>query len=550
MVRKLLLLAVICAALGCSKKKEDLLLVSSVMKGDFTESLTATGFLDAINSVDILAPNFQGSSTLIYLIPEGAFVNEGEKIAQFDSGTLADQLTSTEDKINNAKYDIDNTVATWNETLMSLSNSLSDRETAMKIQEFSQEALKFAPRVDQEKGKLDKLKAERDLYDTKSKIKMAILNNDRVMRTKIDTLKRLEYDRGTLTTNIARCTVAAPKKGLVVYKTKNPWTKEKIKIGDTLRRDQIYLSIPDLERMQVKMEINEVDIHRVRNGLPVRVILDAFPDNAYSGRVSSVGALAHAKVNNADIQVFDVIANIREVDVERLRPGMSARVEITIAAYADVSYIPLDAVFNKQDDKGTVFLLGRGGLVKQEVILGPKNDDYVIVASKLPETARLILYDPVIEESGFKIGQYALKDFKPQKKRSTNAAPLPVLPPIEKRTETVNERTGGAAVKTVPTTSPAAELKLQDEKKAPTNAAGDAPQTNKKRTFSLEQIKQTRPDDHKKIEEYIKRNNLSEDELTTNRTALGKMMNELGFTRKRSTNAAFSGERTERGDER
>ncbi len=545
MARTILIIGtILCLIAGCSKKKENLLLVSTVIEGDFTESLTATGFLDAINSVDVLAPNFQGSSTLIYLITEGAFVNEGDKIAQFDSGTLADQLTSTEDKINNAKYDIDNTVATWNETIMSLSNSLSDRETAMKIQEFSQEALKFAPRVDQEKGKLDKLKAERDLYDTKSKIKMAVLNNDRVMRTKIDTLRRLEYDRGTLTTNISRCMVYAPKKGLVVYKTKNPWTKEKIKIGDTLRRDQIYLSIPDLERMQVKMEINEVDIHRVRNGLPVRITLDAFPDNAYTGRVSSVGALAHAKVNNTDIQVFDVVANVREVDVDRLRPGMSARVEITIAAYPDVSFIPLDAVFNKQDDKGTVFLLARGGLAKQEVILGPKNDDYVIIQSKLPEGAKLVLYDPVIEESGFRISQYSLKNYAPAKKRSTNAASaLPVMPPIEEKAE----KKRPAAI-----TAPAAEAVAPPDTRAAaaesTNAAETAPQTNRKKGFSLEQIKQSKPEDYKKIEEYMKRNNLTEDAFKTNRTAMTKMMTELGLVRKRTTNAAPSGERPERGE--
>ncbi|MBI4975974.1 MAG: efflux RND transporter periplasmic adaptor subunit [Spirochaetes bacterium] len=535
---------------GCTKKKENMLLVADVKHGDFYESLTATGNLDAVESIDVLAPNFLGSSTLIALIPEGSFVEKGEKIAQFDTGWLDDQIKNTDDKILNAGYDMDNYLANWQETIIALSNNLSDKETALKAQEYSQEALKFAAQMDQEKGKLDYIKAQRGVEDALSKIKLGILNNERMIRSKKDNMKKLAAEREMHSTNISNCTVYSPAKGLIVYRTKNPYTKEKIKIGDTLRRGQVYITIPDLEKMKVLMDVNEVDIHRIRNGMPCSMVFDAFPDRTYTGRLTSIGSLARAKINNADIMVFDVTASVNESDEDRLRPGMSARVDIIIATYKNSDFIPLDTVFNKTDDKGIVFELRRGSLKKHEVTLGPKNDDFVIIRSPLPDNIKLVLYDPVIEESTFKLDQYTFKNYTPTKQKSmSNAAGM-----TNAIVSNVRPRRAAATNAMAPKMPPE-EAPPPPQMAASAGPSGDASEQGKenevktndkprRRTFSLEQIKQSRPDDYKKIEAYMKENKITEDMLKSDRAKMVKMFSDLGFAQRRTNAAPTNAEAT------
>jgi multidrug resistance efflux pump len=88
-----------------------------------------------------------------------------------------------------------------------------------------------------------------------------------------------------------------------------------------------FLTIVDLERLHVEAYVDEVDIGKVKPGLPVTVSVDAFPALDFEGRVAAV-------YPNAVIQ-DNVVRYVTAVAIEgpysdHLRPEMTASVRISL----------------------------------------------------------------------------------------------------------------------------------------------------------------------------------------------------------------------------
>ena len=83
-------------------------------------------------------------------------------------------------------------------------------------------------------------------------------------------------------------------------------------------------TVADLKSLIIRVNLNEVDIAKVRVGQPVRVTLDAYPQKIFTGKVRFVAPAA--KVVDK-IKVFEIEVALDELD-ESFRTGMSANVEI------------------------------------------------------------------------------------------------------------------------------------------------------------------------------------------------------------------------------
>jgi HlyD family secretion protein len=126
----------------------------------------------------------------------------------------------------------------------------------------------------------------------------------------------------------------APKEGLVVYATVGgERSAEKVQLGMIPFEGQPILYLPDLSTMVVDIEVNEIDIGKIRIDGPVEVKLETYADIAFRGRVLQIGSLARLKQmqNGAasSIKVFDVTVKIEDAD-PRLKPGLTASLDIII----------------------------------------------------------------------------------------------------------------------------------------------------------------------------------------------------------------------------
>jgi HlyD family secretion protein len=111
------------------------------------------------------------------------------------------------------------------------------------------------------------------------------------------------------------------------------------------------LQIADLSRMLVKISVNEVDVHKVRVGLPVEITIDGAKGAVFMGRISKVAPAATGPADPAQAaaaQNQGVIRFAIEVVIDhpdsRLKPGMSARCSIIIARHKNVLRLPVDCV--------------------------------------------------------------------------------------------------------------------------------------------------------------------------------------------------------------
>lgn len=158
------------------------------------------------------------------------------------------------------------------------------------------------------------------------------------------------------------------------------------------------IGLPDLSRMQVKVQVNEMDISKIKLEQSVVVTLDAYPDTTFAGHVTEVATLARTKDRESRVKVFDTLAHLDGSD-EKLMPGMTISCEIVVERLPDTLFVPLEAVFRK--DKETIVYLKDGGdFIERVISAGLENDNYTLVAEGLKEGDHVALTDPTAPLDG------------------------------------------------------------------------------------------------------------------------------------------------------
>jgi HlyD family secretion protein len=199
---------------------------------------------------------------------------------------------------------------------------------------------------------------------------------------------------------LARTEVRADVAGIVVYRDVFFGSEQrKPQVGDQVWANQPLLILPDISRMIVETKVRETDIHKVEQNQKVSVRVEAYPDLKLSGAVTLVGTLAQEEKERRGTKFFGVTIQLAESE-PRLRPGMTARVEIEVEERSQALYVPLDAVFEKQG-RHVSYVLGLGGVFERELVLGPSNQDFVVVEKGLRSGERVALRDPGAPPSDF-----------------------------------------------------------------------------------------------------------------------------------------------------
>jgi multidrug efflux pump subunit AcrA (membrane-fusion protein) len=157
------------------------------------------------------------------------------------------------------------------------------------------------------------------------------------------------------------------------------------------------LQVADLSRMLVKATINEVDVHKVRKGLPVEITIDGAKGVLFRGVVRQVSPAAIGPGENVGAPRPDQGAVIRfsvEVAVtkpdQRLRPGMSARCTIVVQRRENVMRLPTDAVEGDGSSASVQLAIeqkkdGKPATryEKRPIVAGLRGDSFVEVVSGL-----------------------------------------------------------------------------------------------------------------------------------------------------------------------
>lgn len=188
--------------------------------------------------------------------------------------------------------------------------------------------------------------------------------------------------RENLEEQLASCIIRAKLPGLVAYggANDNYYTSryyDGISSGATLKNGQPIITIPDMSKLGVEVNIHESHIKKIELGQKVYITAESVPDKTLIGRIAKVAVLpdSNASRYNPSLKVYPATVEI-EGTHDFLKPGMSAKVEIIVDELEDVTYVPVQAVF-VENSEHFVFLKTLGGYKRQLVQIGAYNNDFI-----------------------------------------------------------------------------------------------------------------------------------------------------------------------------
>jgi HlyD family secretion protein len=353
---------------------------ADVQRGDLSMSLNEVGELKATRSATIGAPN---DKLIIYLAPEGSWVKKGDLLVQLESEKY--------------KIGIQEQASGLSQHVASLKKAESDLES----QRFKEESAKksyesllglkqkgFAMESEVEEARLAYL----ELKSKTASFEAAVEQEQ----------AGVEFAKGGLDqmkNKLAQNAVFAPMEGLVVYATVGrPEDGQKVQVGMTPYEGQPLMYLPDITSMQVETQVNEMDVEKIKVGQPVAITLDAVPDATFKGKVATIGSLAQLKVSKVSgkrtgVKVFDVTVDVTDAD-PRLRPGLSANVAILMDQLKDVTYVPVEAIFD-QNGKTVAYVKHGRRARSVNVDCGLSNEKFVVVRTGLQAGDKVYLGQPI-----------------------------------------------------------------------------------------------------------------------------------------------------------
>ena len=265
-------------------------------------------------------------------------------------------------------------------------NSAKDRKRVLENYDRQTREVELSRNVEQ-------LKLELESAEKKAVLSENQARND--LKTQ-ELTNAVEKDKNKrLLTQIDACTMKAPQAGQVVYAVnKNArGGGDQIEQGATVRERQAIINLPDVAQMKVDCRIHESMIGNIRKGLPASVRINAFSDQVFNGVISDVSSVPiPGRWPNMDLKEYETEIKLTDGPevIQKLRPGLTAQVEILVDSRDDVLQIPLTAVLAIAD-KQFAYVLTDNGEELRELVTGQSNQSHVEIKEGIKEGELVIM---------------------------------------------------------------------------------------------------------------------------------------------------------------
>ena len=201
-------------------------------------------------------------------------------------------------------------------------------------------------------------------------------------------LVQMQSSVDELKITLANTTVTSPVDGFV--------SKRVLDQGAFAGANTVILSVVDIGIVRMVANLVEKDVKRVQPGVSALVEVDAFPGEQFTGQVSRVAP------------VFDPATRTAPMEIEvpnpgfRLKPGMYARVRLTVDRRPNALTVPRGAVADIEGKRG-VFMLENGVARFHEVKTGLQDNERVEILEGLNEGQRVVTVGTLALRDGDRI---------------------------------------------------------------------------------------------------------------------------------------------------
>jgi HlyD family secretion protein len=220
------------------------------------------------------------------------------------------------------------------------------------------------------------LVSQQDLDTSESRYREAALQ----LVTARERLELLETGRVTGSAGGVESVVRAPITGYILEKM--------VEVGDpvvplsTYQEGTVLFTMADMGRLVFRGTVDEIDVGRLSEGLPVSITIGALPGTAVPGELSRISLKARVDGSATIFPVEIILASLAEV---RLRAGFSANADIIMDERIDVLVVP-ERVVTFEGDSAWVEVPGPGGTrERRPVRTGLSDAIHVEIISGLAE---------------------------------------------------------------------------------------------------------------------------------------------------------------------
>ncbi len=310
--------------------------LEKVQKRDLVAYVTASGQVQPHTKVDVAS---DVSGRIVRLaVKEGDMVKKGQFLLQIDPATYQADVQREAAGVASAKADLARAKA-------NLEQSQNSYRRSKEIVQ-SNPALISAEQIEQLKTTVDV--------------------NDALFQAAMHTVDQMNAALQNSQSSLAKTTILAPMDGRI---TRLAVQQGETAVPGTFNKDAaLLLTISDMSVLETKVKVDETDVARLHVGDTAQVLIDAFPDTTFRGKVTEI---AHSSVTagttttgTADQAVdYEVRVQLLDPPVDT-RPDFSATAKIVWDARKNVLSIPIIALTvreheaNENRDSAAV-ILGR-----------------------------------------------------------------------------------------------------------------------------------------------------------------------------------------------
>jgi len=344
--------------------------IMKVERKDFAQSLRLNGTTQASRSFVVLAPRLEGAQVGSMVITKLAPARRDYLDKKSTYENLAGQVAQKQADENIARAKDDTAMQQAEDELKRAQLELQKNEIVSRIDaEKNQEA------VDEAQSTLKQLK---ETYQLKRAAATAAIRILEIQRDRA--LEAMRYSQG----NAAKMVVHSPMPGVVVYNT--IWLGGRmgtVQQGDQVRPGVPFLQVVDPSRMEVRVQLNQVDVLKVHPGQQAQMHLDAYPGMTLPAVLEDLSPLGHTGQFTEAVRSFNAQFSVQGTDA-RLLPDLSAALDLDLGSQKSALVVPWQSV-GFEGDHSFVWLETRGNFEKRNVQIGPRNDLEVVVNSGLAE---------------------------------------------------------------------------------------------------------------------------------------------------------------------
>lgn len=314
-----------------------------IKNGDIMESITASGTINPLSTVSV-GSQASGRIAEIY-VDYNSVVKKGQLLALIDQENAKATVQQREAALEIAKAQVaveENNIKYYKKAL--------NRISKLNASKYSTEK--------------DLEAAERD-YD--NSVAQLTLEQAQV--------KQAQASLDSAKTELSYTEIKAPVDGIVISKA--------VEVGQTVAASfetpEIFSVAEDLTKMQIEASVVEADIAKVKEGQKVRFTVDSYADDYFYGVVTQV---RNEATTTSNVVTYTVVIGIDNTEM-KLKPGMTANVEIITAEEKDVMLVPNQALRFYIDDSDNakrykdrgVWIMKNGKPERVTVKIGVSDDD-------------------------------------------------------------------------------------------------------------------------------------------------------------------------------